>query len=210
MRVLNLAAAVAVAALLATPTAVAQQRGGSIVVVNYQRVLAESAMGRDMQTRLGALGTQLQQEDTALNPEGQAIQTEEQRLETASRGKTPAQIQADPTLGPQWTALQTRAQQFQARKQALQGDAQCTRMMAVRDFENAARPVLRTTMTARGASAVVDTSNVLISDPSSDVTTTVIQSLDQNQATRSVNITLHRVAECQPPQGQGAPAAPQH
>ena len=109
MRVLNLAAAVAVAALLAAPTAVAQQRGGSVVVVNFQRVMSESAMGRDMQTRLGTIGTQLQQEDTALNPEGQAIQTEEQRLETASRGKTPAQIQADPTLGPQWTALQTVA-----------------------------------------------------------------------------------------------------
>ncbi|HVV32198.1 MAG TPA: OmpH family outer membrane protein [Vitreimonas sp.] len=203
MRVLNLAAAVAVAALLAAPTAVAQQRGGSVVVVNFQRVMSESAMGRDMQTRLGTIGTQLQQEDTALNPEGQAIQTEEQRLETASRGKTPAQIQADPTLGPQWTALQTRVQTFQQRKQALQGDAQCTRLMALRDFENAARPTLRAQMTARGAQVVIDSSNALLADPSSDVTTAVIQALDQGSSTRSLNVALHRVAECQPPQGQG-------
>jgi Skp family chaperone for outer membrane proteins len=202
MRVVNLAAAVAAAALLAAPAAVAQQRGGSVVVVNYQRVMTESVMGRDMQTRLGTIGNQLQQEDTALNPEGQAIQNEEQRLETASRGKTPAQIQADPTLGPQWTALQNRAQQFQQRKQALQGDAQCTRFMALRDFENAARPTLRAQMTARGAAVVVDSSNALLADPSADVTTAVIQALDQGQSTRSLNVALHRVTECQPAQGQ--------
>jgi len=208
MRVLNFTAAVAVAAILATPVAVAQQRGGSVVVVNYQRVLAESAMGRDMQTKLTTIGQQLQQEDTALNPEGQAIQTEEQRLETASRGKTPQQIQADPTLAPQWQALQTRAQAFQQRKQALQGDAQCTRLMAIHDFENAARPVLRTTMTARGAAVVLDSNNTLLSDPGADATTTVIQALDQNAATRTVNVSLHRMAECQPAGQQGAAPAP--
>jgi Skp family chaperone for outer membrane proteins len=210
MRVVNLAAAVAVAALLAAPAAVAQQRGGSVVVVNYQRVLTESALGRDMQAKLATVGGQLQQEDTALNPEGQAIQAEEQRLETASRGKTPQQIQADPTLGPQWQALQTRVNTFQQRKQALQGDAQCTRLMAIRDFENAARPVLRTTMTARGAAVVIDANNTLISDPGADATTAVIQALDQNQATRTLNVVLHRVAECQPAQGAAPAVAPQH
>ncbi|MFT3726713.1 MAG: OmpH family outer membrane protein [Terricaulis sp.] len=205
MRVFNYAAAVAVAALLAAPVAVAQQRGGSVIVVNYQRVLAESALGRDMQSKLTTVGGQLQQEDTALNPEAQAIQAEEQRLQTAARGKTPAQIQADPTLGPQFTALQNRVNTFQQRKQALQGDAQCTRIMAIRDFENAARPALRSTMTARGAAVVIDSSNALISDPAADATTAVIQALDQNQSTRAMNVTLHRVAECQPPQ-QGAAA----
>lgn len=208
MRVVNLAAAVAVAALMAAPVAVAQQHGGSVVVVNYSRVLSETAMGRDMQAKLTTVGNQLQQEDTALNPEAQAIQTEETRLQTASRGKTPAQIQADPTLGPQWQALQTRVNTFQQRKQALQGDAQCTRLMAIRDFENAARPVLRSTMTARGAAVVIDSSNALISDPSADVTSSVIQALDQNQATRTLNVSLHRMAECQPQ--QGASTAPQH
>lgn len=205
MLVNKFAAALAVAAVLAAPVAVAQQRGGSVIVVNYQRVIAESALGRDMQTKLTAVGGQLQQEDTALAPEAQAIQTEETRLQTASRGKTPAQIQADPTLGPQWTALQTRVNTFQQRKQSLQGDAQCTRAMALRDFENASRPVLRSTMTARGAAVVIDASNTLTTDPNADATTAVIQALDQNQSTRTMNVALHRVAECQPPQGAAAP-----
>jgi len=204
MRVLNLAAAVAAAALLATPIAFAQQRGGgTVVVVNYQRVLGESAMGRDLQTKMNTVLSQLQQEDTALNPESQAIQAEEQRLETASRGKTPQQIQADPVLGPQWQALQTRVNTFQQHKQALQGDAQCTRLMALRDFENAAQPALRTAMQAHGAAVVIDANNTMYFDPGSDVTTAFIQALDQNQSTRSVNVVLHRVADCQGQQGQG-------
>jgi Skp family chaperone for outer membrane proteins len=211
MRGLSLVAAAAVAALAVTPSALAQQHGVSAVVINYQQLLTQSAMGRDMETKLGTVANQLQQESQALTPEGQAIQAEEQRLETASHGKTPQQIQADPTLGPQWQALQTRVNTFQQRQQALQGDAQCTRFMAIRDFGNAARPALRTAMTARGAGVVVDASNTLYFDPGADITQTVIQALDGNQATRTINVTLHRVTECQPQQQQGqAPAPAQH
>jgi Skp family chaperone for outer membrane proteins len=198
MRVYKLAAAAAVVALLASPAAFAQARGG-VVVVNYAQLLQQSAMGRDMGAKLNAIGTQLQQEEQALAPEGQAIQHDVAAFQTASRGKTEAQIRADPTLGPQSTALQNRVAQFQQRQQSLQGDFECSRAMAIRDFQTAATPALRSAMTSRGASVVIDSSNALYADPASDVTTTVQQALDASS--RTATVALHRVAECQPPQG---------
>jgi len=197
MHVLKLAAAAAAVALLASPAALAQQRG-AVVVVNYTQLLQQSAMGRDMGVKLNAIGEQLQREAQALNPEGQAIQRDLAAFQTAARGKSPEQIQADPTLGPQSTALQNRVTQFQQRQQALQGDFECTRAMAMRDFGTAMTPSLHTAMAAHGASIAVDAGNVLYFDPGSDVTAAVQQALDASS--RTATVALHRMAECQPPQ----------
>jgi Skp family chaperone for outer membrane proteins len=203
MRLIKLAAAAAAVALVASPTAFAQARGGT-VVVNFAQLVEQSAMGRDMSTKLSGIATQLQQEGQALQPEGQAIQRDVAAFQTAARGKTPAQIQADPALGPQSQALQNRVTQFQAREQALQGDFDCTRAMAGRDFQTAVTPALRSAASARGATVVIDVSNALYYDPASDITTTVQAALDQSS--RTATVALHRVAECQP--AQGSPAGP--
>src|SRR6185369_5292278 len=118
---LVLATAVSAVVLVSAPGAFAQRNNAaSDVVVNYQRVIGESAMGRDMSTKLQGVGAQIQQQAQAMQSEGQAIETEEQRLQTATRGMTPAQVRANSTLTSQIQALQTRAQQFQTRRQALQ------------------------------------------------------------------------------------------
>jgi anthranilate synthase component 1 len=78
---LALATAVAAVALGSAPGAFAQRsNAASVLVVNYQRVVAESALGRDMSTKLQGVGTQTQQQDQAMQSEGQAIEAEDQRL----------------------------------------------------------------------------------------------------------------------------------
>jgi hypothetical protein len=52
-------------------------------------------------------------------------------------------------------------------------------------------------MEARGAGVVLDANNVQMVLPQFDITTTVIQQLDQNEATRTANVTRRSVAECQ-------------
>ena len=73
------------------------QRGGSVVVVNFQRVMSESAMGRDMQTKLSTIGSQLQQEARRLNPEGQAIRTEERAALETRLARHDARANSQPT-----------------------------------------------------------------------------------------------------------------
>lgn len=200
------AAAIAVAAIsAASPAAFAQRnRGGggaSVVVVNFQRVVAESALGRDMTTKLQAIRQQISAEAQALAPEQQSIQAEQQRLATASRNMTPDQIRASATLAPQIQALQTRMQQFQARGQALEGDFECTQLLAFRDYDRQLSPVVRTAMLAQGAGVVINSANVQTVEPQFDITNTVIQQIDA--AARTATVARHAVSEC-----QGQTAAP--
>jgi Skp family chaperone for outer membrane proteins len=213
MRLMNFAcaAAIAVVALSASPAAFAQRnRGGgstTVVVVNFQRVVSESALGRDLTTKLQAIRGQISQEAQALAPEQQSIQQEQQRLATASRNMTADQVRASPTLAPQFQAFQQRVQQFQARSQALEGDYECTQLIAFRDYDHTLSPIVRTIMLAQGAGAVLNSTNVQQVEPQFDVTNTVIQQLDA--ASRTATVARHAVSECasqQPAAGATPPA----
>jgi Skp family chaperone for outer membrane proteins len=199
MRLLSIvsAAAVALAAIAATPDAFAQRgrnnQATTAVVINYQRVLAESALGRDMATKLGQLRQQIGAEAQTLGPEQQSIEQEAQRLQNTLRNQSAEQIRNN----PQAQALAQRQQQFQTRAATLQGDLECSQLIALRDFDRQVSPIVRSVMEARGAGVVLDANNVQMVLPQFDITTTVIQQLDQNEATRTANVTRRSVAECQ-------------
>lgn len=210
MRLMNFACAAALAvAALGTSTAAFAQRGHggtTVIVVNFQRVVSESALGRDLTTKLQAIQQQVTQEAQALAPEQQAIQEEQQRLATAARNMTADQIRASATLAPQFQALQTRMQQFQQRGQALQGDFECTQLIAFRDYDHTLSPIVRTIMTGQGAGAVLNAANVQTVDPQFDVTNTVIQQLDA--ASRTATVARHAGTECASQQGAAPASAP--
>ena len=115
MRFMSAMCAVAAiaAAVALTPDASAQRRNSqatTVVVVNYQRVLAEFAIGRDMAAKLQQVRTEVQTEAQTLTPEGQSIEQERQRLATATRNMSPDQIRNSSTYAPQFQALQERLQ----------------------------------------------------------------------------------------------------
>jgi Skp family chaperone for outer membrane proteins len=202
MRLYNLvfATAIAAAALVATPEALAQRNRGqstTAIVVNYQRVAADSALGRDMQAKLQQIRAQISTEAQSLQPEGNAIETERQRLAQATRNLSAEQIRNHATYGPQFQALAERLQQFQARTNGLQGDLECTQIFALREFQRIVQPVVRGIMEQRGAGIVIDAASTQYVAPEFDVTSTVVQQLDQNQSTRTINVARHAVAECQ-------------
>ncbi len=200
MRLLSIlsATAVAVAAIAVTSDASAQRnrnngQATTSVVINYQRVLAESAIGRDLQAKLQTVGQQLSAEAQTLAPEQQSIEQEAQRLQGSTRNQTPEQLRNN----PQVQALAQRQQALQARAAALQGDMECTSLLSRLEVNRLVEPVVRSVMQSRGAGIVIDASNVSVSSPEFDITATVIQQLDANQATRTVNVTRRPVAECQ-------------
>lgn len=197
---IGIAAAIAAAALVVTPEALAQRNRGqstTAVVVNYQRIAAETALGRDMQAKLQQIRGQIGAEAQALAPESNAIETERQRLAQATRNLSAEQIRNHATYGPQFQALAERLQQFQARTNGLQGDLECTQIFALREFQRVVQPVVRGVMEQRGAGIVIDAASTQYVAPEYDVTSVVIQQLDQNQATRTINVARHAVAECQ-------------
>jgi Skp family chaperone for outer membrane proteins len=205
MRLMSTVCAIAVAAtaIAATPDAFAQRRGqgASVVAVNYQRVLAESAIGRDLQTKLNQVRTQIGGEAQALAPEAQSIETEARRLQQTLRNQSQQQVAQNAEV----QALAQRQQQLTVRQQTLQGDYECTQLIALRDVRTQIMPVVRAIMQQRNAGIVVDSSQALEVNADVDITTTVIQQLDQNAATRTANVTRRPVAECVGQQGQ-APA----
>ena len=205
------AASVAVMALVLAPEALAQRgrnQAASVVVIDYARIVAESVLGRDMATKLQQIRGQVSTEAQALAPEQQSIEQERQRLATATRNMSAEQIRNSSTFAPQFRALAERAQQFQSRGQALQGDLECSQAIALRDFNNLALPVVQNVMRSRGAGVVLSSDSVQYADPANDITTTVIQQLDQNPATRVATVARHAVAECLPQQAQQPAAAP--
>ncbi len=194
------AGAVAAAAFALTPDAFAQRRGqaAGVVVVDYQRVLAESALGRDLATKLNQVRTQVAGEAQALQPEAQSIEQEARRLQQSLRNLNQQQLANNAEV----QALAQRQQQLQVRSATLQGDFECTQLIALRDVRNQIMPVVRAIMQQRNAGLVLDSSQAIEVTENYDITTTVIQQLDQNGATRTANVARHAVAECVPQQQQ--------
>ncbi len=218
MRVIGFvsAAVIAAAAVGVSSDAVAQrnrgQQGGGVVVINFQRVIADSVAGRDMAAKLQQVQAQVGAEAQALAPEQQSLQQEGQRLTRARGNRTDEQIRADAALSAQFQQFAQRRQQLEVRAATLRGDFECSQAVALREFtNNMVMPVVQSVMRTRGAGAAVDSASAFYVAPESDITQTVIDQLNQNPATRTVNVTRHPVAECLPQQQPPAPApaAPQ-
>lgn len=201
MRLLGVmaAAAIAVAAISITSEAFAQRnrdQSTTVVVVNYQRIVAESSMGRDLSARLQQIGQEISQEAQSLAPEQQSLEQERQRLANATRNMSPEEIRGN----ADFQSFQQRLAQLEGRAQTLRGDMECTRLIALREFDRQVSPIVRSVMESRGAGVVLDQQNVLASLPEFDITAAVIDQL--NQGSRSANVTRHAVSECQAQQGQ--------
>lgn len=205
MRIVKfLAMALGLALAPAAVTAAHAQQAGSVVVFNYDRVLADSTAGNDLETKLNQIRDQMRAE---IQPEQQAVQAEAQRLQTATQGQTPEAIRANTQLTTQIDALQRRGQALAQREQQLARDLQYTQAMAMQEFDRQLTPVVREVMTQRGAVAVFSLATVSMHNPSADITDDVMNRF--NASVRTINVT-RQVAP--PPQQQGAaaqqPAAP--
>lgn len=203
MRLWGIFAAAALAAgALAVATDASAQRNrnnaATVVVYNYDRLLAESNAGRGMASALQGVGQQINQELQALGPEVQSLQQEEQRIQQLTRNMNAEQRRGN----SQVQAFAQRAQQLQTRRAQLQGDMECTRAIALRSFNDQLLPLLRQVAEARGAGIVLDTGAVHYSASQFDVTSDVLQRV--NTSIPSVTVTRRPYTECV---GQQAPAA---
>lgn len=187
--------AAAVMAVFFTAAPAAHAAGASVVVLNYEDMIASSDVGRDMGTKLNQIGQQMQEQ---LRPEAQAISTEQQSIQQAANGMTEQQVRANTQLTQRIDALQQRANQYRQREVTAARDLEYTRQMTLADFNRQITPMVREAMEAHGATMVLDSAAARFVPQGYDITDEVVQRLNQRLRT----IDVRRQTAPPPPQQQ--------
>jgi outer membrane protein len=168
-----------------------------VCVFSFQRLVAGSAVGRSVQTRLQQIQSQVAAE---LNAEGTALNNDIRTFET-QRATLTAQVQQQ-----RGEALQTRAQAFQRKQAQRQRELELTQQQAISRIVQEMQPLLAQTYNGRNCSIVLDDNAVLAMNTAMDITPAVVTLLDARIQTFSFDR-----AQINPQTGQpvtGAAAAP--
>ncbi|HAQ36636.1 MAG: outer membrane chaperone Skp [Maricaulis sp.] len=187
---------VAVAAVLAASFAPAQAQT-NVLIMNEERIVAESQVGQHIGTRMQAIRAEMDAELQALLT---PIQEENERLNAETASLTPEAIQARPDLMQRIQALNTQAQQAEALRQRLAQELQATQRQAMRPVLEALQAILQEVVTERGAQILIDRSAVVYADPSIDISDSAIERLNQRLPTTAVNRVRLPQGEQQPAQ----------
>lgn len=166
---------------VAAPIATAQ--GTTIVIINQGKIMRDSAAGKDIQTKVGTIGTAIESE---LKPTAEALNAEGQIIEAKTANMTPDAMRADAALKAQVTEYARKAQEFNVKRQIAGQELTLTERKAWSDFFGALRPVLQEVVAERGAQVMLDRSEVTYADPAIDVTDLVISKLNAKTPTISV------------------------
>ncbi|QYJ00352.1 OmpH family outer membrane protein [Thalassovita mediterranea] len=172
---------------LAAP--VAQAQNSQVVVIDQQRVMAESSAGLDIAQKVQQISTTIQSE---LTPEANALQQQGESLEARTANMSMEAIGADQALRTEVETYAQRAQQFSLDRQFAAAELQATERAAWTRFYQALQPVLEQVITENGASVMLDTSQTVWSSESVDVTASVITKM--NAALPSVEVTRQRLS----------------
>ncbi len=188
IRVLLAALAWAAAGFAAQPAAFAQ--GTSVIVIDQARIMRDSAGGQDIQTKLQAIGAQMQ---TELQPEAQALETEGQSIEARTANMTREAVAQDATLRGQIEAYARKVQAFQQKRQVRAQELQLTERAAWAQFFQELEPVLQEVVDESGAQLLVDRSNTIFATPAIDKSEAVIEKMNARLPT--INVTRQRLPE---------------
>ena len=167
---------------VAAPAASAQAT--TVVMIDEGRLLGESKAGKDIQTKLKNLETQMKNE---LEPIRATLETDGKALQTKVEGKTREAIAADTAIMGQLTAYQKRAQEFAQKQQVVSKEFQLTERQALIDFNKAIEPALMEVVNEKKAQIVMSKGQVIFSSDTVDVTPLVISKLDAKTPTIAVS-----------------------
>lgn len=171
----------------------ANANGPHILVIDRRALITSSKLGQNIQAQLLAMGQKAQ---TDFGPQSQALQTEQQALETAKLA--PAErTKRQQALQAKQAALQ---QKMQDQRQLMQGGT-----MAARKFFMAQTDaVVHAIMAERGADAVLDKSTVVASGNGADITKEAIQQLDSKASSFKVPMVKPSMQDMLQMQNAGA------
>jgi|GEM_PF-305719 len=183
-----LIAASLVFASLAIQTPYADAQGSTIITVDQNRVLLESAGGQDIQRKLQAIGQTIQSE---IQSEQAALETEGRALEGRLANKSEDAIRADTALVSQMQSFQRKQQAFVQKRQIRQQELVQTEQNALTEFNTALGPVLEQVLAERGADVMMARSSLIAANPALDATDLVISKI--NAVKPSVTVSRVRL-----------------
>jgi len=163
----------------AVAAAQAQTPNAQIVIVDFDRVSRESLVGQDISAQMESNRVDL--ESHARNIQ-QQLGAEQQELQQQRS------IISDEAFQQRLQQFQQRAQQQQAQLQNLTQQARQAMQQANLEVQRALRPIVRQVMEEKGANIVLD--KALVSQHASglDVTTEVIERLNEALSEYDVNL----------------------
>lgn len=174
--------------LLALSGLAAFAQGTSVMVIDDVRILRESKAGQDIQRKLQAIETQINNE---LEPGVKALETDAKAIEPKIQGKTREQIAGDAALVSQLTAFQTKQQEYGQKRQIAAREFAMTEEKAIVDFNRALEPALTEVIQEKSAQVVILKSQAIFAADAVDATAAVIQKLDQK--TPAIAVTRQRL-----------------
>jgi Skp family chaperone for outer membrane proteins len=142
-----------------------------VCILDQQRAIVLSMVGKSVGTRLQALITAVQSE---LKTEQTAIEAEDKAI-TAAEAQPGADALA---LQQRREILQARFNAYQRKGQVRDRELQATQQKAKGRIENEMGPVIATVYQQRGCSVILATEALIVGNPAMDVTDLVVKGLD--------------------------------
>lgn len=191
----NLLAMVLIALALGSP--VFAHDGTKIIVINGAQVRAESKAGLDVLTKLSNIQGQMQNE---LEPTAKDLENHGRAIQLLTANKTPEQVRADPNLLSQIESFGQKREEFEATSNIRSQELQLTERKAWGNFMQALQPIIESVKEEYKADLILDRSTLILNEPALDVTTRVIELLDEE--TPAIAVTREKIPQQQDQQQQ--------
>ncbi|MEQ8559527.1 MAG: OmpH family outer membrane protein [Henriciella sp.] len=193
-----LKAALASFAMLFTSAAVvapvAHAQGTNVIVIDQNRIMRESAGGKDIISKVNAIEQSMSAE---LKPTQDSLASEGQSLEAKTANMSMDAITADEALSSEVRDYARKAQEFNRKRKIAAAELQATERKAWSDFFTAMQPVLQEVVTEKNADIMLDRSDAVYVSSSVDATDLVISKMDAKMPT--VNVVRQKI-QAQPQQ----------
>lgn len=188
---------VLLASLALTLGAVGVAQAQDVLVMNEQRILAQSAVGQHIAQRVEQIGNEISAE---LAPMREQIQSESEALNAETASLTEEAMQQRPDLVQRFQTLQAQAQQFEQVRQLRQQELQVTQRRAMAPVMEVLQTILQEIIAERNASILLERSNVVFANENVDISASAIERLNQRITTTPVNrvrLSLNDAGEVQ-------------
>jgi len=156
----------------------------SVLVMNEQRILRESAVGLHIASRLESIGSEIQAE---LEPQQAAIQAESEALNAETAALSEEALRQRPDLITRLQTLQRDAAQFEQLRRLRAQELAATEQQSMRPVLPVLQDVLQEIVTERGADVLIDRSVVVFASETVDVTQLAIERMNGRISTTPVN-----------------------
>ena len=159
----------------------------TILVIDQQRIMRESEVGKHINRQLESIAKTMQSE---LKATAQPYESERTRLISELNAIGESGLQSRPDLQKKALDLRAKGQKAQTEAAYKQRELQITESKALQQMNNKLAEILKAVVTERNADVVIERSVVIYGD-GADVTDTVISRL--NSQLRTVSVTRERL-----------------